>query len=259
MTRLQLLRRLPPVRGAVAQQGQHDRQAHAQHEAVAEEVHREDPEPLAAADRLVDVEGDCLVLGFFERVPDEEIAHGVGAEQAADLDVGEDQFGQGRREVFERGRHGQVGLGRQQALTGLEPPLHPLVLLGGVAELVEAVVEDAMLTPVHGLLADEAGHLALERRIADPVSIVTHRAHEVVLAVGEDGGQRDDHVAGDQVAVLGEMLGQLPHRLFEVHPARRDLFVGVAGLRTRLRDPIPDRFFRGGLTHTHFSVCLPLG
>ena len=68
----------------------------------------------------------------------------------------------------------------------LEAPLRePLEALGRVAELVEAVVERPVLAAVHGLLADEAGDLALELGVGDLVAVVAHRADEEVLAVGE--------------------------------------------------------------------------
>ena len=64
------------------------------------------------------------------------------------------------------------------------------IALGRVAELVEAVVEGAVLAAVHGLLADEAGDLALQLRVGDLVAEVAHRPDEEVLAVGEHGRQR---------------------------------------------------------------------
>ena len=49
----------------------------------------------------------------------------------------------------------------------------------------------------------------LRAGIGDLVPEVAHRADEVVLAVGEDGRQRRDDVARDQVAVRGEVPGQV--------------------------------------------------
>ncbi len=83
-------------------------------------------------------------------------------------------------------------------------------MLGGVAELGEAVVEGPVLAAVHGLLADEAVDLALQLRVGDLVAEVAHRADEEVLAVGEHGRQAGGHVAGDEVAVGGEVLRQDP-------------------------------------------------
>ncbi len=133
------------------------------------------------------------MLGLLERVPDEEVAHRVGTHDGADLLVGEHELGQGRGEVLECGGGRQVGLGREDALADAQrPPGDPLVVLGRVAELGQAVVEDAVLPPVHGLLPDEAGHLALERGVGHLVAEVAHRANEVVLAVGEHRRQRRD-------------------------------------------------------------------
>ena len=69
-----------------------------------------------------------------------------------------------------------------------------------------------MLAPVHRLLPDEAGHLALEVGIGDLVAEVAHRADEEVLAVGEQGRQAGRQVAVDQVAAGGEVLGQVRRR-----------------------------------------------
>ena len=106
----------------------------------------------------------------------------------------------------------------------------PLDPLGRVAESVETVVERPVLAPVHRLLADEPGDLALERRVGDLVAELADRPHEEVLAVGEHGGQRRRDVADDQVAVGGEVLGQLLERLLEGDPAGGDVAVGVARL-----------------------------
>ena len=208
-----------------------------QHEAEAEEVHGPDPEALAPADGLVDVEGDGLVLGLLEGVPHEEVPDGVVApKRAADLLAAEHQLGQGGGEVLQRRGGGQVRDRGKDALPEPEPGLgEPLVPLGRVAELGQPVVEDPVLPPVHRLLADEPGDLALERRVGDLVAVVANRPHEVVLAIGEDRGQRHDHVAGNQVAVGGEVAGQIPHGLLEGHPSGRDLPLRVARLGHRGR------------------------
>ncbi len=113
--------------------------------------------------------------------------HSLVAELIAGIGVGEDELGQGGREVLEGRRGGQVRLRREHPLTDPEPPLdEPFDQLGRVPERVQSVVEGPVLPPVHRLLADEPGHLALERRIGDLVAEVPHRAHEEVLAVGED-------------------------------------------------------------------------
>ena len=109
--------------------------------------------------------------------------------------------------MLERGGGGQVRPWPAAIRSRSRSPtrVSRLVLLGRVAELGEAVVEDAVLAAVHRLLADEAGDLPLERRVGDLVAEVAHRAHEVVLAVGEHRRQGGDDVARDQVAVLGEV------------------------------------------------------
>ena len=71
------------------------------------------------------------------------------------------------------------------------------------------VVEGPVLTAVDGLLADEAGDLALELRVGDLVAVVADRSDEEVLAVGEHRRERRHHVADDQVAVGGEVLRQV--------------------------------------------------
>ena len=74
----------------------------------------------------------------------------------------------------------------QDLLAQLETPSGDgLTLLDRVAELGEAIVERPVLATVHRLLADEAGDLALEVGIGDPVAVVAHRPDEEVLAVGE--------------------------------------------------------------------------
>ena len=129
--------------------------------------------------------------------------------------------------MLEGGGGGEVRHRRQQPLADREAPLgEPLEPLGRVAELVEAVVERPVLAAVHGLLADEAGDLALELRIGDLVAVVAHRPHEEVLAVGEHRRQRRRQVAEDEVAVGGEVLGQVLQRLLEGDAAGRDLAVG---------------------------------
>ena len=221
----------PAVRGRVAEQGDGHLDRHAHHEADADAVHGPGPEALAAPDRPVDVEGDGLVLGLLEGVPDEQVPDRRVAEEVAHLLAGQDQLGQGGGEVLEGGGGGQVGLGRQQALAEGEPPLgEALEPLGRVAELVEAVVEHPVLAAVDRLLADEAGDLALERRVGDPVAEVADGPHEEVLAVGEDGRQGGGEVAGDEIAVGGEVPGHAGERRLEVHPAGGDLTGGVAGL-----------------------------
>ena len=83
-----------------------------------------------------------------------------------------------------------------------------------------------MLPAVDGLLADEAGDLALELGVADLVAVVADRADEEVLAVGEHGGQRRHQVAGEQVLVGGEVLGDRLQRLLEGDPAGGHLPIG---------------------------------
>ncbi len=127
-------------------------------------------------------------------------------------------------------------IGGKDALPEAQARLgEPLVPLRRVAELGQPVVEDPVLPPVHRFLPDEPGDLALERRIGDLVAVVADRPHEVVLAIGEDRRQRHDDVPGNQVAVGGEVAGQVLHGLLEGHPPGRDLPLGVAGLGHRGR------------------------
>src|SRR5690606_4106232 len=101
--------------------------------------------------------------------------------------------------------------------------------LGGVPELGEAVVEGAVLAPVHGLLPDEAGDVALQLGIGDLVSEVAHGADEELLAVGEHGGQRGGEGAEDQVSVDREVAGDVLQGLLEGDPAGGDLALGGGG------------------------------
>src|SRR5207237_732651 len=105
-----------------------------------------------------------------------------------------------------------------------------LEALDRVAQLVEAVVEGPVLAAVHRLLADEAGDLALQLGIGDLVAEVAYRPHEEVLAVGEHGRQAGGHVAQDEVAVVGVVLGQVLEGLLEGDAAGRHLAFGVARL-----------------------------
>jgi hypothetical protein len=83
---------------------------------------------------------------------------------------------------------------------------------------------------VHRLLADEAGDLALQLRVGDLVTEVADGADEEVLAVGEHGRQAGGDVAGEKVALTGEVAGQVAQRLLEGDAARRDHPVGIARL-----------------------------
>src|SRR5439155_20728335 len=108
--------------------------------------------------------------------------------------------------------------------------------LGRIAQLVEAVVERAVLTPMHGLLTDETRDLALELRISDLVAEVAHGPHEEVLTVGEDGGERGGEVAVEQVTVGREVPRHRLQRLFERDAPGRNLAIGVARLGQHVTD-----------------------
>src|SRR5690349_21273987 len=73
------------VRRAIAEQ----RHEHLQHrryvEQVANELHRDDAQPLTPAYGAVDVKGDRLVFALLQRVPEEQVAHGVVAERRLHL------------------------------------------------------------------------------------------------------------------------------------------------------------------------------
>src|SRR5207249_3288729 len=105
----------------------------------------------------------------------------------------------------------------------------PLEPLGRIAQLVEAVVEGAVLAAVHRLLADEAGDLAPELGIGDPVAELSHRPDEEVLAVGEDRGQGSGEVAENQVLVDGEVPRHVLQRVLEGEAAGRHGAGGDAG------------------------------
>jgi len=72
--------------------------------------------------------------------------------------------------------------------------------------LRERIVEGSVLAPVHRLLADEAGDLALQLRVLDLVTEVADGSHEEVLPVGEDRRKAGGDVAGDEIAVGTEVL-----------------------------------------------------
>ena len=82
-------------------------------------------------------------------------------------------------------------------------------------------IEDAVLATVHLLLADEPLDVLLELGILDPVPHPLDRAHEEILTVGEHRRERHEHVAEDDVAVGGEVLGHVLHPLIELHRAGR--------------------------------------
>ena len=108
-------------------------------------------------------------------MPQEQIANLVVAEEVPHLLVRQHELGEGGGEVLECSGGGQVGHRRQVALTQRQSLLgQALEALGGIAELVEAVVEGPMLAAMHGLLADEAGDLALQLGVGDLVSVVPH-------------------------------------------------------------------------------------
>ncbi len=92
---------------------------------------------------------------------------------------------------------------------------HLLDLLRRIAQLGEAIVQHAVLAAVDRLLADEPADLALQGGVGDLVAVVADRLHEEVLAVGEHGGEASGNVAGDEVAVFGEMLGDGRDRVVE--------------------------------------------
>ena len=87
-----------------------------------------------------------------------------------------------------------------------------------------------MLAAVHGLLADEAGDLALEDRIGDLVAVVADGSDEEVLTVGEHGRQAGGQMAEDHVAISGEVAGQVLERRVERDATGRDGALGVARL-----------------------------
>ena len=151
-----------------------------------------DPHALAAADGLVDVEGDGLVLGLLEGVPQEQVRAprrgrtGRGSPRSVRTSSASVAVKCSRAAVAAR-----LDFGGSSRSRMAEAPLgEPLEALGRVAELGEAVVERPVLAAVHRLLADEAGDLALELRVGDLVAVVAHRADEEVLAVGEHRRQR---------------------------------------------------------------------
>ena len=72
-----------------------------------------------------------------------------------------------------------------------------------------------MLAPVDRFLTDEAGHLTLEFGILQLGADVAHRTDEEVLALGKHRRQCGDEVPRDQVAVLGEVAGNLLECLVE--------------------------------------------
>ncbi len=134
--------------------------------------------------------------------------------------------------MFQGGGGGQVGRRRGESLAQRQALLGQLLeCLGRVAELVQPVIEDPVLTAVYGFLTDEARDLTLEVRIGDLVAVVADRSNEEVLAIGEHGRQGGGQVAADEVAISGVVLGQVPQRLFERHAAGRNGAIWVAGLR----------------------------
>src|SRR5207302_1957405 len=94
------------------------------------------------------------------------------------LGAAENELGEGSGEVLEGCGGSQVRARGHDPLTDLEPTLDDaLDALGRVAELVQAVVQGPMLPPMHRFLADEAGDLALQRRVGDPVAEVADGPH----------------------------------------------------------------------------------
>ncbi|MEZ5207736.1 MAG: hypothetical protein R2690_12350 [Acidimicrobiales bacterium] len=168
------------------------------------------------------------MLGLLEGVPLEHLTHRRGADGVAQLFVAQHQLAEGGGEVLDGGGDGEapdLGCRGVDELHQGEGDL--LAELRAVAELGQAVVEHAVLTAVDRLLPDEAGDLALEHRVGDLVAVVAHRADEEVLAVGEQRRQHGDDVAGQHVAVAGEVLGQVGERLLEGDAAGGDRTIGV--------------------------------
>ena len=163
---------------------------------------------LVAAHVLEHVEGHGLVLGLLERVPAEQRADLVGVELGAGRVVPQERLGEGGGVVLEAGGEGELGALRRDLAEDAEADLHPLVgEAGGVAELVEALVEGAVLAAVQRLLADEALHLLLEHGVGDLVAVVAHAADEEVLALREHRREHGGDVAAQDV-VGHEVLGR---------------------------------------------------
>jgi hypothetical protein len=163
------------------------------------------------------------VLVLLQRVPQQEVEDGRIADAALGLRVGQQDLGERRGVVLEGGGRGEVGHRGQVLLALAQTPAgEALDPLGRVAELVEAVVERAVLAAVHGLLPDEAGDGGLERGVLDAVAVVADRADEEVLAVGKDRRGHGHDVAHEQVTVAGVVLGHVGQRRLERDAAGGD-------------------------------------
>ena len=173
---------------------------------------------LAPADLAVDVEGDGLVLGFFERVPHEQRAHAVVADLRTGSRLREQCLGQRRGVVLERRREAQMEPLVVDALSvGEQPPHVRTDRLGGIAELGEPVVQDSVFAAVPLLLAEEPLDVRAEGGVGDVITGPLDRSYEVILTIGEHGGQHGENVTHHDVAVGGEVLRQILEAGVELH------------------------------------------
>ena len=148
--------------------------------------------------------------------------------------VAEERLGERGGVVLEAGGEGELRALRGDLAEDAEADLHPLVgEAGGVAELLEPLVEGAVLAAVERLLPDEALHLLLEHGVGDLVAVVADAADEEVLALGEHRREHGGDVAAQDVVgheVLGRgLLGVADARAADLDGALRDGAGGDGG------------------------------
>ncbi len=126
--------------------------------------------------------------------------------------VAEQGLGEGGGVVLEARGESQLVALRGDLAEDPETDLHPLVgEAGGVAELLEPLVEGTVLAAVERLLPDEALHLLLEHGVGDLVAVGADAADEEVLALGEHRREHGGDVAPQDV-VGHEVAGAWRHR-----------------------------------------------
>ena len=133
--------------------------------------HRQDTQQIAAEprrDRLIDVEGHRLVLGFLEGVPGPQPLH-RGMSIAEERRIAEHELGEDRGEVFERRGHGELPLRGHHAVEADAYLYQPLERTCRIPLCLEQLVVAAVLAPVDSFLTAESPHLLAQ------LSVLGHR------------------------------------------------------------------------------------
>ncbi|MNF75721.1 hypothetical protein D3C84_578010 [compost metagenome] len=189
--------------------------------------HGDGTDQVAAADGLVGVIADGLVLVLLDRVPHPQLVHLRVVHLGIDVLAAQQLLGHGRGEVLQGAGGGQALLTAGEAGDPFQQHLDPQfqalqvdAVLGGV------VVVGGVFLGVHGFLADEGTDVLLQLRVADLVAHGAHAVDEELLAIGEERGEVVHEVGHEGIAAPPVLLGR---REAEVHAANGESGLGQGG------------------------------